>query len=988
MKHATLACAGCLLGLASSSSLAAGELRGRILAENKAVPGATVAAVPFQSPFEEARRETRDEKSPGPVASVTTRPDGTFVLSLAPPAGANTAPALVRLTVGGSGLAPVLLHSVFDTTESAEVGDITVVKAASLAGKVVDSRDGPIVGATVTLWSGSGRFSRSDGSPVPATTTTGADGTFRFGDAAERGNRLRVEAPGFAFAEIREAASGALRRPITLSLGRALPGTALRDDRRTPAGGSLVRFEGRSVSRWFEVRPDGSFLLHGLPAEAGTLVVDAGERGQGAAPLEATAAKASVVVSPPATLKGRVVEASSGAPVPRLRVVARSGEVLLLGGSGPDGRYEMRGLSGRTYRLVVDDAAFVPWSREGVRVAPGETKSEDIVLTRAAALSGRVVDANGVPIEGAAGRLARGAENSFRAFRSGAFGNTAFRTGPDGSFKATRLTPGNGQVLTVQHPDYETRTIGGISLAIGATPRLNVVLQSGVSLRGVVKDEREQPIAGAEVQLIRDFRFQSRGGQAQFAFMGPGTPARRETTPDGRFEFKGLTTGDYRIMVTKQGWGREQIPSVRVADGKAPEPLEIVLRPGATISGYVREKSGNGAAGYRVFARPAGAGGAAQMGLLGAAGGEEATGNDGSFVIEGVTAGETYDVQAVSEAGLGGRKGGVAAPADGVELTVTGRGRMRGVALDAESGRPIRDFEVTYTQSRGGAFVMRVGTSGRSGPNQAIAFHAEDGAFTLEDVAAGKWDVDVRAEGYQSGHAGGVVVEDGTTAEGVEVRLSKGGVISGRVMDARSGRPVRDAAIRAALSGDRPRMVFGPGGDERQASSDADGHFELPGLAAGSYTVTATHPEWSDATEKVELKEGAVAVDIRMNAGAAIVGVVVGAGQRPVGGASVSLTAPGGDPFGEQGTVADDAGRFRLERLTPGRYSVMASLRNQSSSPTEVVLTSADAAREVTLSLGVGALMRGLVSGLAEAQRIGVNVNASGPEDFFATTRT
>jgi hypothetical protein len=87
-------------------------------------------------------------------------------------------------------------------------------------------------------------------------------------------------------------------------------------------------------------------------------------------------------------------------------------------------------------------------------------------------------------------------------------------------------------------------------------------------------------------------------------------------------------------------------------------------------------------------------------------------------------------------------------------------------------------------------------------------------------------------------------------------------------------------------------------------------------------------------------------------------------------------------------TVADDGGRFRFERLTPGRYTVMASLRNQSSSPAEVVLPSGDAAREVTLSLGVGALIRGVVSGLAEAQRVGVSVNASGPEGFFASTRT
>jgi hypothetical protein len=83
IKHATLAFAGCLVGLASSSSLAAGELRGRILAENKAVSGATVSAVPFESPFEEARREARAEKPPAPVASVTTRPDGFVGLSMA-----------------------------------------------------------------------------------------------------------------------------------------------------------------------------------------------------------------------------------------------------------------------------------------------------------------------------------------------------------------------------------------------------------------------------------------------------------------------------------------------------------------------------------------------------------------------------------------------------------------------------------------------------------------------------------------------------------------------------------------------------------------------------------------------------------------------------------------------------------------------------------------------------------------------------------------
>ena len=132
-------------------------------------------------------------------------------------------------------------------------------------------------------------------------------------------------------------------------------------------------------------------------------------------------------------------------------------------------------------------------------------------------------------------------------------------------------------------------------------------------------------------------------------------------------------------------------------------------------------------------------------------------------------------------------------------------------------------------------------------------------------MPAGKWDVEVRAAGYQSGRTGGVVVDAGATAEGVEVRLSRGGVISGRVLDARSGKPIREASIRAELSGGGgPRMRIGPEGDGQQASSDADGQFEIAGLAAGSYTVTATHPEWSEATEKVDLKEASATVDLKM----------------------------------------------------------------------------------------------------------------------------
>jgi hypothetical protein len=53
----------------------------------------------------------------------------------------------------------------------------------------------------------------------------------------------------------------------------------------------------------------------------------------------------------------------------------------------------------------------------------------------------------------------------------------------------------------------------------------------------------------------------------------------------------------------------------------------------------------------------------------------------------------------------------------------------------------------------------------------------------------------------------------------------------------------------------------------------------------------------------------------------------------------------------------------------------------------EAVLTGEEA-REVALTLAEGATIRGTVSGLAEVARGGVNVSASGPSQFFASTRT
>jgi hypothetical protein len=451
-----------------------------------------------------------------------------------------------------------------------------------------------------------------------------------------------------------------------------------------------------------------------------------------------------------------------------------------------------------------------------------------------------------------------------------------------------------------------------------------------------------------------------------------------------------VSAGDYTLVASKKGMTRERVDPLKVAEGVPAEPVQLVLRPGSAITGSVRDKAGNGVAGWVIGVRPQSGSAGPMAGFLGQ-GPPERTGPDGSFLLEGLTAGEAYEITPFSENGPGPRKSGVVAPAE-VEIVVAGRGRIRGTVVDADSGKPVPDFEVGYEASGMGGMRMRFRMAdGRSSPGDPAAVHADDGAFVIDDVPAGKWDVQASAGGYQKGRSAGVTVDEGGTAEGVEVRLVRGSSIAGRVIEDRSGKPVIDAAVRAEpASGGMgmPRMIGLD--DDGSATTDAEGRFRLEGLSPGSYTLTASHPEWTEETERVELKEQPSTVEIRLGRGGAIGGVVL-AGGRGVAGAGVSLSAAGQSrgPFGggDRNAITDDAGRFRFDTLTAGRYTLVASLRTQSSAPAEAVLQG-DASQEVTLVLAEGATIHGTVSGLAESARGNVMVSASGPEEYFANTRT
>ena len=1008
-RHTAVRCtllAGALLVLFHGGATA-GEIRGRLLLGEKPASGITVSAVPYESPEAEARRRARRGEAPAVLTSALTRGDGTFALAVPPaPGGA------FRVLAEGGGAVASWVGGTYDASESDDLGEHALARAEALSGRVVSAAGAPVAGATVIVVSREGLLGGDpDVTPAPRTVTAGPDGSFRSLDAAPDGNRVTVTAKGYGATTLASVRAGTMTRAVALGLGALVSGVVLRSDGKAPAAGALVRFESQGLETpWVESGADGRFELADLPTHAGTVVVEAGEAGLGDAatgPLPMPAGRTlSIRLAPPPTLQGRVVDATTRAPVPRARLTVEDGARSRTTRSGPDGRYEVRGLlPQRPYRLRADDPRYAPYVRDRILLATAETVQADVPLRPGATLSGRVVDEGGRPIAGALGRLlsppGAGLAGRLRAWRAG--DRLVFRTAADGTFKATRLLPGDDQRLTVAHPDFEPTTTTGLSLAAGTARTVTVTLRRGLTLVGRVRDEAGRPVPDAAVEVSPARGFGVRPGLPFAAGQGAAARPKGTSGNDGRFEIKGLAVGDYAVTVSKEGFADHRLDRVPV-DGDRHDPLDIRLSAGAAIQGTVTRRDGRGAEGYWVRAVPID-NSAPSFGPFGI-GNLRSTGPDGTFAISGLRAGDTYDLVVLAPDGVGARREGVSAPSEGLEVVVPGPGRIGGRVVDAQTGAVVRDFQIDFgpdrSSGRGGfganagravARMMRQGTAAAGGGAQAI--HSEDGTFVIDDVPPGTWEVVAQAKGYQTARIGGVTVDESGTREGVEVRLTAGNAIRGRVLDGSSGVPVLDASVTLQRPGGGGRalgLLLG----ESDARTDADGLFTIEGLGPGSYTVVAQHPDFADATALVEVKEGPATTELRLMPGGVVAGTVLSETRAPLPGAVVVLGTGGGfgrggfGGFGGPGgnsTTTDDAGRFRFSHITAGRYSVSASLRGHQTAPVDVMLQVGESKENLLLSLAQGARIHGTVSGLPAALRGNVAIAASGPDGWSGSTQ-
>lgn len=206
--------------------------------------------------------------------------------------------------------------------------------------------------------------------------------------------------------------------------------------------------------------------------------------------------------------------------------------------------------------------------------------------------------------------------------------------------------------------------------------------------------------------------------------------------------------------------------------------------------------------------------------------------------------------------------------------------------------------------------------------------YADDpnGEFKIVGLTPGRWQLRVRADGFETARETVMVTEGGMT-EDVEVRLGQGSIMRGVVVDKRDGKPVESAMVSASRNKEGGFTLLAQGFMEGSpvTVSKGDGSFELRGVEANATWMHvmaegyASHNMQMEAVEDGEVRDS---LKLELLPGGSITGKVTDRHGAMLARRMVVAFSPGSQDF-QQGAT-DEAGIYRINNLQPGNYLLIS----------------------------------------------------------------
>lgn len=734
---------------------------------------------------------------------------------------------------------------------------VALKPAAPLYGFVTNSTDQPVAGADI---SAQPRVAESIANMVairPQRTTSAEDGSFHMaGIVYDNPYRLTIRAEGFASTaiDLPPYGSGAIAGPVRIKLsegGRQARGRVVDTD-GSPVAGAEVKL------RWPEEKQPllgsrrdtdatepattdeqgvfsiaavktgeyGIQLLHAEYVSAGDLPVEVPE-GQGEVDLgEFTLVPGAeilgVVVDPDdKPVEDALVKFSSYRPDRDQERTART---------DAEGSFTLAGLPHEQVDFTVEADGYAPFAFRGAR--PGTGESIRIQLVGGATLSGRILTAAGSAATGVRVWLAPDMRTRMQGRISSEYPRT--RTDDDGRFRLGHVFPGTWSLEA--SAEAEAARTDPLELVSGSERTIELQLHAQDQLTVIVTASSGRPVSEAQVRLepkdanrSRDFEITDGSGRAQLEVRaGPATLTIEH--PEHLDETRQIDVGP----------GRTE--------------LAVQLQAGSEINGFVRSPNGTPAS-ATVEAHPeesADTDVALTLRRLLYPPVTTVADSNGFFRLTGLEAGRYFLVARA----VGYPESGPEEPID-----VDGRG-VSGLEIVLESGALLRGA-VTGLQP---ADLARVTVTATRQARWQTATPDTEGNFTIENLAAGAWQVVARRGDSSTSRSVGrtVTISTAGAEEFVELRFVRGLRLAGQVLAV--GGPLVGGQVRA----DRQEHE-----DSWYAEVDQQGYFEMNGLEAGSYRLSVATTFGGVEYRSIELQTDLEDLRIDLQSEAILSGIVL-----------------------------------------------------------------------------------------------------------------
>jgi hypothetical protein len=586
--------------------------------------------------------------------------------------------------------------------------------------------------------------------------------------------------------------------------------------------------------------------------------------------------------------------------------------------TGPDGRFALEGLTPGRYRVRVTGAGLLAAEVRFVPVPSDETR---IVVARQVSIDGTVTD-GGKPVT-----------TAMVGIRGDAIGGTLeLKTDGKGAFHVPNLPEGRYQVYAWQGA-LAARTVRVARLGAGPFPPLELRLEAGAIVVGKVIDRDGGAGLIAAVELRPS-------GEDQ-------APRYARTGDDGVFRIEGVPTGRWIADAFAPGYLAPGGIELEAGHGV----VELSLARGGSIDGRVLDGEGRPVAGAAVRA----------------------------------LAGTTEISADVDRDRLRRFSGRTAAPppdSGAGDPQLIARGEL-GVMVG-----PIPPIPPPGAEPARAASVVDPNAGGLAGEPPPLAVddaHAslwttdDTGRYRIRGLPKGKVTALAVAVGYAEARSRQVTLGAGESATGVDIVLSAGTYVVGKVTD-QHGAAVVGAEITAAPEVGAPLEGF----------SDGEGVYKL-GPLSGKIELHATAYGHVETRLRVDLgsPRGAQPGEHRENlvleiADATLAGILDDEAGMPVGGARLEV----GDGTGEGRraiTAAD--GTFSIDMLPRGRLRVHVDDARYPPADLEAFASTTGEHTHLRLPLG-GAIEGVLLDATSGESLAGMAITGAGPSGHTSEAAT